>query len=138
MDHFQAPQVCEYICLLCILLFICICFIVCLCFFYLNKDFIIAWTIFGNKGLVLDIKNSGGGSIFFDMNFFSSYTNEDEKLYIANNNILEFSNIHNIPLKVEYKVFIKNINIMKYFIEGFPLTDIKPSSEDVSVLNGLI
>ena len=81
---------------------------------------------------MLDIKNDNGASIFWDCNFWSTFTNEDEKLYLGNRNILKFNNIHNIKEGEHYLDVIKVINILLNFFEGAVLAGIKPFGGDVS------
>ena len=60
------------------------------------QDFTIAWSIFGKNGVVLDIQNANSSSLFFECNYWSAFTHEDEKLFIANRNPFIFANIHNL------------------------------------------
>ena len=85
------------------------------------SDFIVAWSVFGSTGVVLDIQNRNSGAKLFNMNFFSSFTGEDEKLFLAERNRLTFCNIHNIPLKKHYQDMIKIITMTDRIMSGIVL-----------------
>lgn len=101
-------------------------------------DFIVAWTVFGASGVVLDIKNAGDGGRFFNCNFFSSFTSEDEKLFLANRNSFKFIDIHNIPLKIHYNDMVNLITITDRITNGSSHTGRMPKTKDVSTLKKLI
>lgn len=102
-------------------------------------DFIIAWTIFGSTGVVLDIKNTNANQPFFNCNFFSSYTAEDEKLFLSTEDPLTVINIHNIPLKIHYKNMVKLIAAFHKMTSGWKFEAYgAPTTKDVSTLAKMI
>eukprot|EP00483_Globobulimina_turgida_P005057 UN05067 len=103
-----------------------------------TRDFIIAWSIFGSRGVVLDIKNDNSGAIYFNCNFWSSFTNEDERLYFSGRSPLMFINIHHIPKQEHYKPLVKLITICNQMFTGYPLEGIKPFKSTCKTLNKLI
>eukprot|EP01084_Bolivina_argentea_P002698 4987_1 len=95
--------------------------------FSTTADYTIAWSIFGAGGIVLDIINDSSGVRFMDANYWTSFGNENERLFIGGLDTLTFSTIRNIPNKQNFEPLIKVINILDNMTVGYPLDGVKPS-----------
>eukprot|EP00483_Globobulimina_turgida_P003768 UN03774 len=73
-----------------------------------------------------------------DANFWTSFANEDERLFIGGLQNLIFDTIRNIPSKQNFKRLIKVINILDEMTVGYPLFGIKPNKGDVNTLLRLV
>ena len=102
------------------------------------KDFIIAHTIFGADGIVLDIKVNRTATPHMDCNYWSCYVHEDERLLIGGMSSLKFETIRNIAQSENYTQFVKVLNILDKMVKGISLGDIKPRSDDVVSLRQMI
>eukprot|EP01084_Bolivina_argentea_P073308 133029_1 len=106
--------------------------------FSTTADYTIAWSIFGAGGIVLDIMNLNSDATFMNANYWTSFGNENERLFIGGMSVLTFSTIRNIPNKQNFKPLIKVINILDDMTVGYQLLGVKPTSSDVNKLNRLI
>ena len=103
-----------------------------------TQDFVIAHTVFGADGIVIDIKVRKEATTFMDCNYWSCFVHENERLLIGGLDPLEIEAIRNIPLSQNYSQYIKVINIFGDFKDGMALLGIKPNGRDVLRLASLI
>ena len=105
---------------------------------YHKKDFIIAHTIFGADGIVIDIRNNNDATSFMDCNYWSCFVHEDERLLIGGLNKLHMETIRNVPDSENYVQYVKIINIFGRILNGAALVGIKPNTDDVSCFRTMI
>ena len=97
-----------------------------------------AHNIFGATGIVLSIRVKNTGDMYWDCNYWSSYQNENERLFIGGLCNLEFTTIRDIPLCVNYEPYIKVLNIFGDMIDGYVLQGTVPKSKEVVGLSSVI
>ena len=87
---------------------------------------------------MVDIKNEVSSSIFFDCNYWSAFTKEDEKLFVGNRNALTFNNIRNVKQGEHYLAVINIMNILFRVFGGWVLEPDAPDNRDVDGLRELV
>ena len=88
----------------------------------MHIDFKIACSIFGAKGLVINIKKSTKFLPYFDCRYWSDFTSEDEKLFVGGLRFFDFGTIRNMTTtpKADYHRYIETLTMFHYMIEGWP------------------
>ena len=104
----------------------------------INKDFVIAHTVFGTDGVVVDIKLRYTPTTFMDCNYWSCYVHEDERLLLGGLEALQFATIRNIAQSENYTQFVKVLNLLDQIIKGVGVGAIPPSFDDVTRLREMI
>eukprot|EP01084_Bolivina_argentea_P028915 53707_1 len=69
-----------------------------------TTDFTIAWSIFGSNGIVLSIKKTKSAASFINANGWSSFANEDERLFVGGKQPISFQTIRNIPKRENFVI----------------------------------
>ena len=104
-----------------------------------TTDFIIAYTIFGADGIVLDLSvKITPAVLFMDCNYWSCFVHENERLLIGGLCPLQFSTIRNISQSENYSQYIKSLNVVWHMIRGYRLGSIKPAARDVAAIQQII
>lgn len=73
-----------------------------------------------------------------DCNYWSCFVHEDERLLIGGVGVLQFETIRNIVQSENYTQYVKALNIMDQMMKGVALAGIKPCSDDVVCLKGMM
>ena len=103
-----------------------------------EKDFTIAYTIFGREGIVIDIKVDKVGVFFMDCNYWSCFTHEDERLFIGGLQPLQMTTIRYIPQNENYIQYVKVMTMLRCMFSGNVLFGSEPTSDDIDCVEGLI
>eukprot|EP01084_Bolivina_argentea_P111184 198461_1 len=72
-----------------------------------TADYMVAIGIFGSDGIVIDIQRTESGTMFFDCNPWSDFTNEDERFFIGGLILFNFVTIRDIKNTLNYEKYIK-------------------------------
>ena len=92
-----------------------------------------------DDGMVVDIrKYKHSSNVFFDCTFWSDFTDENERLYIACTGNFYIKSIHNVSTNEDYEPFIRCISIFQKMINGYPYNFGAVTSSDVWNLSGLM
>merc|ERR1712130_196095 len=75
---------------------------------------------FARDGLVIDIRNTRAAIPMFDCQFWSDYTQENERFFIGSLQQLEFESIRHMLSGDVYDVFARVIGMMNLMIQGHP------------------
>ena len=94
--------------------------------------------IFGSKGIVIDIKRTPSGTMFFDCNYWSDFQNEDERFFIGGLVSFNFVTIRDVKHTMDFQKYIKPLTMLDMMIQGFPYSSDKVTKEDRAYLNLMI
>ena len=106
--------------------------------YIINIAFQVAYSIFGAKGIVLDIKVGNDATCFWNCNYWSTYVNENERFLIGGKDFLYFTTIRDVPRCLNYESAINVMTIFNEMVVGHQLGGIVPSSADVALLGHII
>ena len=93
---------------------------------------------FARNGLVVDIMNMKAKIPMFDCQFWSDYTEENERFFIGSLQRFSFQSIRHMITGEYYHVFVRAIGILMTMIDGFPYEISAIHSGDVDCLSDLI
>ena len=91
-----------------------------------------------DHGMVVDIRKYLCSTYLFNCQFWSDYTDENERFFLGSLQQFYFKSIHNVSTKEDYEPFIRIIDILQQMIDGYPYQYGHISTEDVSCLDVLI
>ena len=106
--------------------------------FELNLDYTVAVGLFGSKGIVIDIKRTPSGTMFFDCNYWSDFQNEDERFFIGGLVLFNFVTIRDVKHSKDFQKYIKPLTMLDMMIQGFPYSSEKLKKEDRAYLKLMI
>ena len=90
-------------------------------------------------GMVVDIrKYKDSQNVVFNCRFWSDFTEENERLYIACTGVFFIKSIHNVSTTEDYEPFIQSISIFQEMIDGYAYTFGAMTSRDVVCLSELL
>eukprot|EP01083_Nonionella_stella_P054546 143975_1 len=84
----------------------------------------VAQNFCGGEGLILELRKENEFSLlkYFNVRWISSYTNEDERLFIGGNRALKFKSIRLVQTNENYYVYIVALTFLDYILNGKKLT----------------
>ena len=93
----------------------------------------------GENGMVVDIqKRDFSAAIVFNCQFWSDFTEENERFYLGCLGQFHFKTIHNISTNENYEAFIRSISILNTMISASPFNFGSVTSSDILCLSSLI
>ena len=93
---------------------------------------------FAEDGMVIDLLNTGGAAPLFNCQFWSDFTEENERFFIGSLQEFNFDTIHHLSLGLDYQVFIRRIGILMTMIRGWPYEISEIHQGDFQCLSDLI
>merc|ERR1712173_380243 len=93
---------------------------------------------FAEDGLVVDIRNGKMNIPMFDCQFWSDYTEENERFFIGSLKQLTFQSIRHMTTGEYYDPFVRAIGILMHMIKGYAYKISPIHSGDVDCLSDLI
>lgn len=88
--------------------------------------------------MVISIRNNKVGNRLFNAQFWSDYSDENERFFIGIQQPLEFITIHDVPNCLNYHKYIRAINILAKMIRGYVYQQHQITSTDSLHLSALI
>merc|ERR1712228_338817 len=91
-----------------------------------------------NEGMVIDILNKKISAPLFNCQYWSDYTEENERLFIGSLQAFTFESIHHLSMGLNYEIFIRRICILMTMIIGYPYEISAIHDGDFQCLSDLI
>merc|ERR1712228_665654 len=91
-----------------------------------------------NEGMVIDILNKKISAPLFNCQYWSDYTEENERLFIGSLQYFTFESIHHLSMGLNYEIFIRRIGILMTMIRGYPYEISAIHNGDFQCLSDLI
>ena len=74
----------------------------------------------GNNGIILELLNDGNvDTFFFNCTVLSTFSNEEERLFIGGYTLIPFVSIRHLALNQNYGHFIRAMTVMQYMAVNF-------------------
>ena len=89
-------------------------------------------------GLVVDIRKDVSSTSLFNCQFWSDFTEENERFFLGSLQGFVFKSIHSVSTKQNFEPFVRVIDILRWMIDGYPYHFGAVSSSDVLCLSRLM
>ena len=97
-----------------------------------------ASTIFASQGIVLEIMRSTGHQLFWQCEWWSDFSAEQECVFLGGLTDFTFNSIRNMTTNKNYQSYIAPITMLKNMVYGESIKIKKPTEQDVKYMNKLI